>query len=147
MNNTINSVNNLTFNSRYLRLNGEIPERISDAIYKNSSIEEFINSGKPKTLWEKFVNIFKKDEFVDVYYGTRKTNANDIYERTEFVTFKYKKGTQPAYFEEKQKGMRRPAGIIRKPGEDPVFKPPMVTATEKLANAISNIKDFGRLIR
>ena len=58
MNNTISPINNVSFNSRYLNIirPESFPLKVHDAIYKSTSIENFLKEGAPKTLWEKFID-------------------------------------------------------------------------------------------
>ena len=152
--NTINPINSVSFNSRFLNTQKaeKLPKEISDAIYKNASIDEFLKEGKPKTLWEKFADLFKRDEILDVKY--RETLVKDSsgkikkdpFSKVCYLTFRLIKsnGTvKYAHVSTEQEGIRRQAGSIPKPNEHHLFKPPVETAEQKIAKIIENIKDFG----
>ena len=97
MNNTINtSFNNTSFNGRFLVI-PEVyekrimfPRKIKKAIYKNEAIRDFISAGNPsspRTFWEKFKDLFKRDEVLEVSYDTNYSALSDS------VIFKFgKKG-------------------------------------------------------
>lgn len=151
MNNTINSANNVSFNSRYLYLNSpeKFPQIVKDAIYKSDAIDEFLRAGQPKTFWEKLVDLFRKNEILDVYFIKNEKESSDPHTWGETVYFSFKKGKdqiKTAFFSEPQKGELRPAGVIPKPGEHRLLKAPKVTASEKLAKKIDGIKDFESIL-
>ena len=153
MNNTINNVSNISFNARYLNLKQleNVPPRISEAILKNEAIDKFLKEGKPKTLWEKFIDLFKKDQMLDVYHNTA-TEAKhpDPYAKDEFVYF----GFGDSCYKDKsftirtsQNGIKREAGSIPKPGEHYLYKPPVKTSEDKLIEEIEKIDNFGKLLK
>ena len=166
MNNTINGYSNISFGSRYLQVKqpNAFPKNVYNAIYKSDGIEEFLNAGKPKTLWGKFKALFQKNEILEVYYGKGKMSEHnfraqkeqqekiseyDPYALKEWVNFIFKKGDTRKFFniEEFQTGIRRKAGSIPKPGENHTFKKPLVTAEDKLVKSIEDIKDLETLLK
>jgi len=154
MNNTINaySNNNVSFNSRYLQINKqeEIPQRICDAIYKSDAVEKFLAEGKPKTLLGKFLDLFKRNEILNVSYETKKISKFDPYAIKETIIFTLEKGRFQKLFrplDAIQTGIRRQMGCIPKEGEHLVFKAPAETSTERLAKQIEDIKDLNTLLQ
>ena len=150
MNNTINNVNNVAFNSRYINVDylEKVPPRIKEAILKSPAIDEFVAAGKPKTLFGKILVFFKKDEVIEVTHNVRKEcNNPDIYAQDEFVIFSLRPSNRSFSLHEFQKGVARKAGSVPKLGEHPRLKQPEITSTEKLARAIEKIKDFDSLLK
>lgn len=157
--NTINPINNNTsFNSRYLNTQKaeKLPKEISDAIYKSDSIDEFLKEGKPKTFWDKFIDLFKKDEILDVEYletvakDSSGAIKKDPFAKISFLIFRFTKSdgiVETAQLTTEQEGLRRQTGSIPKPNEHYLFKPPVETAEQKMAKAIENIKHFGSLFK
>ena len=155
MNNTIDSCRNVTFNSRYLRMHNSerFPRKVYDAIYKSDAIEKFLNDGKPKTFFERIADLFKKDEYLDVFYSSNEITGKDPYAKNAMVQFSFGKGHSvesilnipktPAV----QKGIRRPTGSIPKQGENPLFKAPQETVEYIIAKKIEEISDFGSLLK
>ena len=66
-----NRNNNIAFSSRYIKfLNPEkFPKEILTAVKTNKSLYEFISESKPKTLLEKFKDLFRKDECIEVAFN------------------------------------------------------------------------------
>ena len=150
MNNTINSVSNISFNARYIDMKklDKLPPQIKEAILKSPAMDEFIKAGNPKTLWGKFVDLFKKDEVLEIFHSVKKERNNpDIYAQDELLIFSLKPDEYSFVIPKSQKGIMRKSGSIPKPNENPLFKKPEVTATEKLVNEIGNIKDFSVLLK
>ena len=153
MNNTINCCRyNSTFSSRYLNIHNseKIPQKILDAIYKNDSIEEFLNAGKPKTLLGKFMNLFRKNEFLDVYYDSQKEENIDPYSIKATVHFFFGKNGKTKRFlplDAFQFGVNRLDHSIPRDGEDVFYKKPLETVEDKLARQIDEIKDINRLLK
>ena len=150
MDNRIDGFNNVCFKARYLNVlePEKFPKKVYEAIYKNDSIDEFLRSGKPKTLWGKFVDLFRKDEFLDVYYDIIKDSRYDTFQSAETVHFVFRKGkaalkfyTCPTAYQE---GVRRPAGSIPKPGENLYYKEPKEYAEDKNAKFIEELTDFDK---
>ena len=67
----VNNRNNISFNSRYLRIiePEKFPKEILTSIKANKSLDEFIKEGQPKNLLEKVKDLFKKDEYIGVYFN------------------------------------------------------------------------------
>ena len=161
MNNTINGINNITFNARYVefRKSEKIPEKIKDAIYKSNAVDEFINAGKPKTIWEKLVSLFKKDEALEVTYietivplpkkHIPKELLHDPYAKACNLLFLFK-GKDGFYkqfpISSEQVGIRRQAGSVPKLGEHHTYKPPIETAEDKLVKKIEELTDLNSLL-
>lgn len=150
--NTINPINNVSFNSRYLNLElmDKLPPRISEAIYKSEAVDNFLKAGKPKTLVDKIIDFFRKDEIIDIFHIVNKGESYDRYEQKESLSFYIKKGKcieKTATLFAEQEGILRQDGSIPKPGEDPIFKAPLETAEDKLIKQIEKIKDFGKKFR
>lgn len=151
--NTINNVNNVSFNSRYMNIKQleDVPPRISEAILKNEAIDKFLKAGKPKTFWGKIIDFFKKDQILDVFHNTSKEALNpDPYAQDEFVylafgdkIYKGKSFTIRA----SQNGVKREAGSVPKPGEHYLYKPPIKTSEDKLIEEIEKIDDFEKLLK
>lgn len=143
MNNTINC-NYVSFNSRSLRIKhpDEFPVKVYAAIYKSDSIEQFLSAGRPKTLWGKIIDLFKRNEKLDIYYGKEATSEIDPYAKKEWVNFVFNKKIFPVRAE--QKGIKRKQGSIPKMGEHHTYLPPMETSTEKLIKQIEDIKDLDK---
>lgn len=153
MNNTINAMNNISFNARYLRLTSktaEFPQKISDAIYKNDAIDEFLKAGRPKTFWGKIKDFFSKEECLDITYEVEKTSKTDPFARNESILFSFPKkkgGERYLFFETSQKGIKREFGTIPKEGENPFYKEPYKTATDVLAANIEGIENLDKLLK
>jgi len=150
MNNTINSVNNISFNARYIDMKklDKLPPQIKEAILKSPAMDEFIKAGNPKTLWGKFVDLFKKDEVLEIFHCVKKERKNpDIYAQDELLIFSLKPKEYCLIMPQSQKGIMRKSGSIPKPNEHPLFTKPEVTATEKLVKDIENIKDFNVILK
>lgn len=151
--NTINSVDNLSFSGRYLSIEHmeKIPPRISEAIYKSPAIDEFLRAGKPKTLWGKFIDLFKEDEMLDVYHTITKFAGNpDSHAQKETLSFEFDRKNYPKRtfkIRHFQKGILRQSGSIPKPNEDKLFKKPLVTSEDKIIKSIEEIKDFDSLLK
>jgi len=153
MNNTINNINNVSFNARCINVYTleKLPPRISQAILKNPAIDEFIKAGQPKTIWGKIVDLFKKDEILDVYHRVIKdSKSRDRYAQDEILNFAFCKGEDKERFFEirvSQEGVLRKSGSVAKPNEDYLYKAPDITATEQLARNIEEIKNFDILLK
>ena len=161
MNITINKTDSTTFEARYLKiLNADkMPKKITEAIYKNSSIDKFIKDGKPKTLWDKLIDLFKKDEVLEVSYTESaylfpnrvmpKVLLNDPYTKTCNLSFNFHKRNgfiKQLSLTSLQVGIERQSGSIPKKGEHYAYKPPLITAETKLIKEIDGIKDFESLM-
>jgi len=161
MNNTINSINNVSFNSRYLKIvNPEkFPKRLYDAIYKCDAIDEFIQAGKPKTLLGKIADLLKKSKPLEIRYEISKIKncesnqvkekLQDPYQQVESIIFEYdkkfnSKRTFPLTAE--QSGIKRRPGSIPKPNEHYRFIPPVETSESKLEKQIENLKNIESLL-
>jgi len=149
MNNTINNVSNVNFNSRYLRINDakEMPARIYETLQQNSALTTFIDAGKPKTMFQKFLDLFKKDEFLDVYYLKCENSKSDPYDITEILNFTFGKNKGNKRFfqiKKSQVGMERQQGSIPKPGEHYKYKPPIKTSENQIIEEIQKIEDFDK---
>jgi len=136
-----------SFSSRYLRIPkpDEFPKEVYNAIYKSDGIDAFLHPNRGKSAWQKFKDLFREDEFLDIYYRTDpKKGSIDPYEQTDSVLFALRKVNGEEKFYpmegEVQQGIKRPQGVIPKPGEHRTFKPPVVTAAVKLANKIMDLK-------
>ena len=159
--NTINPINNISFNARYLDMKHmeQLPPKISEAIYKNASIDEFIQAGKPKTLLGKIIDLFCKDKFIKVYYNIEKSVDDEIedpltkkmkkhfpkdpHAQKESVDIVYGCGNhieKIATLNASQEGEFRKPGVIPKPGEHPLYKEPAVKAIDILVEKIKNFK-------
>ena len=166
MNNSINSVNNVPFKSRYLNIvnRDEMPQIISDAIYKNDAIDKFIHSGKPKTLLGKIIDLFIKDKALDVRYVVSKIKISDSkqskrnlidrmrdpYQKVVSLIFEYNQRSDIKKIYElsaEQSGIKRSAGSIPKPGEHYAYKMPVESAEEKLAKKIEELDDLKNLLK
>ena len=148
MNNTINAMNNISFNARYLRLTSktaEFPQKISDAIYKNDAIDEFLKAGQPKTFWEKIKDMFRKDEFLNISYEETRNSKIDIYAKSESIIFSFGDKRYPLRAD--QKGIKREFGSIPKRGENLYFKAPAETSTDKLVKLIEELKNLDKLLK
>lgn len=151
--NTINPVNNVSFNSRYISVKSldKLPPRIKEAILKNDAIDKFIKAGEPKTFMEKVINFFTRDEGLYIrHYTTPNAHVIDPYSHAEVVYFSFGKDAYNSKIGElraEQKGWLRPVGSIPKPGENSIFIKPKTTAEDKLVQMIENIKDFGSLLK
>ena len=148
--NTINPVNNVSFGGRYLNLNKmeNLPTNVYQAILKNQSIDTFLKEGKPKTLIAKILDMFRKDEMIEADYF--ESELTDSYAKTCKLTFVYRKrdgSFKIAPLSTEQQGIRRQSGSIPKPNEHYLYKPPFITAEEKLAKEIENIKDFKGMLK
>ncbi len=161
MNTTINNVNNLSFSARYLRIQNEenFPVKLLDSIYKSDAVDEFIKAGKPKTIWENFVNIFKKNEYLDVIHEVSKIKfpvdypiadrLRDPYQKVESLIFKFNKNGKERRFEvsAEQRGIKRKQGSIPKQGEDFAYRPPLMRAEDELVKKVEELKDINSLLR
>lgn len=150
MNNTINNISNTSFNSRYIDVKklDKLPPQIKEAVLKSPAMDEFIKAGKPKTLWGKFVDLFKKDEVLEIFHNVKKEQNNpDIYAQDELLIFSLKPDEYCLILPQSQKGIMRKGGSIPKLNEHPLFKKPEVTATDKLVKDIENIKDFNIILK
>lgn len=153
MNTITNNFNNVSFGTRYIDVATleKIPPRISEAILKNPAIDEFIKAGKPKTFWSKLLDIFTRDEVLDVYHVVSIVDKPvDPYKRFESLHFEFGKGifkSRCGELRTSQEGVLRDAGTIAKPNEHPLFKEPKITATEKLARMVEEIKDFDKFLK
>ena len=148
-----NNYNNINFNARYLRIHnyGEktIPQRVYDAIYKNQAIENFLNEGKPTTFLQKVSDLFRRNKYLDVYYESINHNPADEFHKTEIIHFLYdisslraKIGNRYGYAE----GIRRPVGIIPKPGDNKLFIKPAKTSEDNLVEKINEIDDLNKIL-
>ena len=148
---SVNSTNNISFSARYLRINNQeaIPQRICDAIYKSDAIDEFLKAGKPKTILGKIKDFFRKNEFLEVYYGHQNLSSYDPYAIKETVLFNLTKGKTNRQWSiiELQEGIKREFGNIAKSGENPIYKAPKETATDKIVKSIEKIKDLNFLLK
>ncbi len=158
MNNTVNNTNNVSFNARYLKIinSKKLPQRISDAIYKSDAVYEFLKAGKPKTLWGKFIDLFRKDEALEIKYEILKVQEHSNYDKKTFierlqdpyqkvgkVTFTYKqRNGEEKTFElvAEQSGRKRQKGSIPKPNENYAYKPPVESSESKLEKQINTLK-------
>ena len=152
MNNSINNNYNINFNSRYFRIlnENEMPKKIYYELYKSDAIEKFLTDGKPKTFFQKILNLFKKDEFLDVYYESKNNYVHDPYDITEILHFTFNKGTskeKKGFIDASQKGIRRETGSIAKMGENKLFKPPIEKSEDKLAEKLKAIVDFDKILK
>ena len=151
MNNRIESTNNISFNARHLNFinKRQIPKKITEAITKNSAINEFIQEGNPKTFLGKIIDFFRKNETLNVIYKRQKNTKFDPYHQQESITFLFSKGSARsiAKIEAFQGGTLRKIGTIPKIGEHPIYKAPMETSTDKLVKQIENIKDMNSLLK
>ena len=161
--NTINPIDNAaSFRGRYLNLDQmeKLPPKIYDAILQNPSIDSFLKEGKPKTFIGKIIDLFRKDEMVDVRYVETKVKlpkkvipperAMDPYSKACNITFVYRQrngSVKRAPMSTEQQGIVRQSGSIPKPNEHYKYKPPVMTAEEELAEEIRNIKDFKSLLK
>lgn len=151
--NTINPVNNVSFNSRFISVKSldKLPPRIKEAILKNDAIDEFIKAGEPKTFMQKIINFFTKDEGLYVrHYKVQNQHLIDPYSHQEILSFSFGKNIQNSKIGElraEQKGWLRSAGSVPKPGENSIFTPPKATAEDKLIQLIERIKDFNSILR
>ena len=159
MNNTINNLNNISFNARYVNfVNKEnMPGKVYDAILKNDAIDEFIAKGKPKTILGKIIDLFRKDESLDISYSISKSidllpdgrsmveHLTDPYNKKVEVLFKFNKrnGDELIFpLSAEQSGIRRKQGSIPKPGEHHAYKPPLETAEDMLVKKINEMKEL-----
>lgn len=153
MDNRINGFNSTSFKARYLNVvePEKFPKKVYEAIYKSDAIEEFLKQGQPKTLLEKFIDLFRKNEILDVYYESFKTSKYDTFESTDTIHFTLRRGknrsrvlsSPPMH----QQGVRRPMGSIPKPGENPYFKEPLEYAADKIVKWLDKIKDFDKSLK
>ena len=83
----INNSNNISFNSRYLKIiePEKFPKELLTSIKANKSLDEFIKEGQPKNILEKLKDLFKKDEYIGVYFN-RYGDKTDPYVH-EVLTF------------------------------------------------------------
>ena len=162
MNNTIDNVNNISFNSRYLNVKSleKLPPRISDAILKNEAIDEFIKAGQPKRFIGKVLDLFKWNEKIDVVLETAKIpfpvehpvleKLQDPYQKVETLIFKLTKRSivrKTGKLSAEQSGIKRQAGSIPKPNEHYEYKPPIISAEDKLVAQVMGIRDFAGLLK
>ena len=168
MNNTVNSISNTSFNARYLRIKNpeQIPQNVRDAIYKSDAIDKFLMAGKPKTIWGKIIDIFRKNEFLDINYEVSKIKfpvdcksskynssicdrLRDPYQKVTTLIFKVTKGIKERKFElyTEQCGVKRQAGSVPKKGEHYLYKPPLMKSEEELAKKVEELKDIDTLLR
>lgn len=148
MNNTINAMDNISFNARYLRLTSktaEFPQKISDAIYKNDAIDEFLKAGQPKTFWEKLKDLFRKDEFLNIFYETKNNSSIDTYAKSESITFSFRDKRYP--LRASQEGIKRNFGSIPKKGGNLYYKAPTETSTDKLVKLIEELENLDKLLK
>lgn len=157
MNNTINQINNVSFNARYLKIHqpDKIPQKIHDAIYKNDAIEEFLKAGKPKTIWGKILDLFKKDKPLNIKYTETivalpkkvipTERLNDKYSKACNLKFQF--GNKKGFISTEQQGLKRQAGSVPKPNEDYRYKPPIETAEDKMVKELDSLKDLSDLLK
>ena len=162
MNNTINNFNSTVFGARYLCVKdgaNKIPEKVYDAIYKSDAVDKFITAGRPRTLWGRIVDIFKKDEMLSVSYAESvvplpqkdipKDKLNDPYAKTCNLLFTFHKrngAVRKLPLSAQQEGIKRQAGSVPRPGEHHMYKPPFESAEEKLVKQIEGLKDLDSLL-
>ena len=148
MNNCINTNynNSVAFKSRLLKINRNgMPDRIYDAICNSTAIDKFIKDSKPKTLWGKLIDFFRKNEILDISYSVHKGAKFDKYAKSETVQFDLIKGNDiiRSYpIHRKQAGSLRPFGVIAKDGEDTLYKAPRITSEEQIIKTLNEIKDL-----
>jgi hypothetical protein len=80
--NVTNKNNDISFGRRYLRIHEaeNMPKELLEAIKTHTSIDEFIKKGNPTTLREKLRDLFKKDEYLDVYFSNY-SSSNSLKEQ------------------------------------------------------------------
>lgn len=160
MDNSINSLSSVSFNSRYLNIKNpeDMPRQIYDTIYKSDAVDKFLKAGKPKTFIDKILNLFRRDEILNIEYVTlngentakegkqkiQKENLNDPYKKICNLIFKFRNHGKEEQFvlSGSQEGIRRQAGSIPRPGEDYRYRPPQRTAEDKLLELVKNIDNI-----
>lgn len=165
MNNTINNVNSVSFNARYLNIvrPERIPEEIRNAIFKSDAVDEFITAGKPKTILGKFIDLFRKDEPLNVKYIVSKIKIDetqnrisllerlkDPYQKVESIIFEYNQRNgviRTCELSTEQSGTKRSFGSIPKRNENYAYKPPIETADDKMVRQIEKLKDLDSLLK
>ena len=151
---------NVAFCARYIKFNNaeKMPKKVYEAVLKNDAVEEFLNEGKPKTLFDKLLDLFKRDDvlFVDYeadVFSKFKEAKNEPYMRKDKLTFSFGKENSPMVDRKTcpitgfQRGIKRQPGSIPKPGEHYAYKPPVRTAEDSIAEQVNDIKDLGAMLK
>lgn len=178
MNNTINATrNDVCFRARYIHFHepSKIPNVIKDAILKSDAVDKFIKADKKKSLWKRFLDLFRNDEILEIRYTSEqlenyKTNKDHCGEQLN----RYKTNKDPyglhnelsfrfgrtfndipscirSYkIEKEQHGIfknKLGIGRILRHGENPYFDKPAVTADEQIAKSVLEIQDLDKLLK
>ena len=125
----IDACNNLSFNSRFLRIPypEQFPKEVLSAVKSNNAIDEFIKAGTPKTFIGKIIDLFKDKECLEVYYFFDKSYS--------LASLSFQLGflrKNKSLFCKHQLDIR---GVVDK-------NQPPTTAVPRIIKALNNIKDF-----
>ena len=84
------SVNNVSFGNRYLRAKkgSNVPKTIMDALRQNKAVDTFLQEGTPKTTKEKFLDLFKTNEYLEVALD------RGVFAEYDILRFVHKKGAK-----------------------------------------------------
>ena len=164
MNNTINATrNDVNFRGRYIHFHepSEIPNVIKDAILKSDAVDQFIKADQKKSLWKKFLDLFRNDEVLEIRYTSEQLknykSNRDPYALHNELSFRFGRNLKDipsrirSYkIEAVQHGVytnKLGIGRILRHGENPYYNKPAVTADEQIARSIENISDLDKVLK
>jgi hypothetical protein len=123
--------NCVPFNSRHIEIHHSetFPKQLLNSIKNNKPLDEFVRAGNPKTFWEKFKNLFQKEEYIDFYYDTYPVKSSVQAEELVMDMSKYSK----------KNGWLSLGGLRIKANSKPSNP---ITPTERILKEFESIKDF-----